>query len=567
MSAASPAVRAFEFHSHRMWDRASIEEALDYMGRTGLNALVFHMTDIIDQLLFPDKFYGKALPLGQWPEFPILKQRLVQENNRQYMNRIIDLAHAKGVKIYFNIKEPWFPETLLYLYPELMDAKGQICPSNPFWWDYVETKVDQLFRQVPGLDGIIQSPGTIESKVNFSYSACTCERCQAMTQSQWIRNVTEALYKPLKAHGKEFIVRDFAYFPSELEAIFDVMKDMPADVSVSLKCAPHDFYPTFPQNPRIGKTEGHPQWVEFDIWGQYCGLGVFPCILLDDIRERVEYARANGAESYLARTDWEIVTDGWAMRCFSIINLYALEKYWDDPHYDRRRIYEEALRLAENIDMPFAGRIKVESDADLDGLIAILEQTWPIISRSLYIDRHLFQGNSMGAVVDSLEEARYTTVEHHSLSIWDPGHENVFANLNAANVARLLNEKQQAMDQVSGVVAALRAGEFGLNRRLNASMLSLFEAFELYVKQFYRSGRAYILTEHALASGDAAIRRAAEQEIATLAPLAKEIEAFAPSYRFEPQSNITAMLMNPLRMRSLAGSLTAALAAPAAQRA
>jgi hypothetical protein len=553
-------LRGLEIHSHRIWDRASIERAVDFMTRLGLNALVFHQTDMIDALLLPDKYFGQALPLGQWPEFPILKTRLFQEDHRHYMNQVIRSAHARGIQVYFNIKEPWYPEVLLYVRPDLLDAKGQVCPSNPFWPEYVEAKVEQLLRDVPDVDGIIQSPGTIESKVSFSYSSCGCERCRATTFAAWMKSITVSLYRPLTAHGKRLIVRDFSYFPSDSDAIFDVMKDVPAEVAVSLKCAPHDFYPTFPQNPRIGHSEGHPQVVEFDVWGQYCGLGVFPCLLLDDIRGRVKYALARGAQGYIARTDWEIVTDGWALDCFSFINAYALQKLWEDPDYETRRIYREALELMVDVDLPFAGRIRVESERDLDGLAGILARTWPILSKSLYIHNHMFQGNSMGAVVDSLREARYTTVEHHSLSIWDESQPDVFKHLDAAMVEALLAEKEEALVEIRDIVTRLRGGHAGLNPRLNRAMLTLCEAFELYVRQFHRAGRAYILTEYALATGAAADTARASAEVYQLDAVEAELEAFRPAYLYEPQSNITAMLLNPRRTASLRRSLAAALA-------
>lgn len=556
---AAGGIRGFEFHSHRIWDRRSIERAMDFMRQVGLNALIFHQTDIIDRLVLPDKFFGQALPLGTWPEFLILKDRLVLENNRNYMNQVIDAAHAKNIQVFFNIKEPWYPEYLLYLYPDLMDRHGKVCPSNPFWWEFVEAKVEQLLKQVPAVDGIIQSPGTIETKVSFSYSSCTCERCQAMTLAEWMKRITLSIQRPLEAQGKRFIVRDFAYFPSEMEAIFDVMKDLPDDVVVSLKCAPHDFYPTFPQNPRIGKTDGHEQWIEFDTWGQYCGLGVFPCILLDDIRERVTYARHNGAAGYTGRTDWEIVTEGWALECFSLINLYGLHKLWEDPTYPKRTIYAEALRLLENTNVPFAGQIKIENEQDLDGVMALLEQTWPILRKSLYIKGHLFQGNSMGAAVDSLREARYTTTEHHNLSIWDVTQPELSAYFTAEGINELLSEKEAALADVRAVVTSLRDKKLGLNRRLNAAMLSLFDAFELYVRQFYHAGRAYVLTEYALKTGQPEDTANAVREVAQLTEIGQAVEAFRPGYLYEPHANLTALLLDAQRIFSLQQSLLAAL--------
>jgi len=109
-------------------------------------------------------------------------------------------------------------------------------------------------------------------------------------------------------------------------------------------------------------------------------------------------------------------------------------------------------------------------------------------------------------------------------------------------------------------VASLRGGRAGLNPRLNRAMLTLCEAFELYVRQFHQAGRAYVLTEYALATGAVADRKRALGEVERLGDVEAELEAFRPAYRFEPQSNITAMLLNPQRTGSLRRSLAAALA-------
>jgi len=76
--------------------------------------------------------------------------------------------------------------------------------------------------------------------------------------------------------------------------IVDACARVSKDVVVSLTSTPHDFYAGFPDNPRIGRVNGNPQWVEFDSWGQFFGLGLFPAIVLDDMRERFRHCAANG---------------------------------------------------------------------------------------------------------------------------------------------------------------------------------------------------------------------------------------------------------------------------------
>ncbi len=46
-----------EFHNNRMWKWASVEKALDFMEEFGMNALIFHQNDIIDQVVLPEKYF------------------------------------------------------------------------------------------------------------------------------------------------------------------------------------------------------------------------------------------------------------------------------------------------------------------------------------------------------------------------------------------------------------------------------------------------------------------------------------------------------------------------------
>jgi hypothetical protein len=74
-------------------------------------------------------------------------------------------------------------------------------------------------------------------------------------------------------------------------------------IVISLKNTPHDFYPTFPDNARIGDVGNHPQWVEFDTWGQFFGLGVVPSIILDDLSQRFRHSAKSGVSGVIALLD------------------------------------------------------------------------------------------------------------------------------------------------------------------------------------------------------------------------------------------------------------------------
>ena len=84
------------------------------------------------------------------------------------------------------------------------------------------------------------------------------------------------MYRPLAKAGMRLVVRDFSYTADHQFAMVEAARSVSKDITMALKKAPHDYYPTFPDNPAIGCCDSDMrQWVEFDTWGQYFGLGYF----------------------------------------------------------------------------------------------------------------------------------------------------------------------------------------------------------------------------------------------------------------------------------------------------
>ena len=95
------------------------------------------------------------------------------------------------------------------------------------------------------------------------------------------------------------------------------------DIVIAMKNMPHDYYPTFPNNPRIGNTGDRPQWVEFDCWGQFYGMGFFPCSVVEDMHRRFEFCHAHGVQGIWLRTDWEGMIEASTFNSFNILNVIA----------------------------------------------------------------------------------------------------------------------------------------------------------------------------------------------------------------------------------------------------
>ena len=109
------------------------------------------------------------------------------------------------------------------------------------------------------------------------------------TDFEWYRNVLKAMYNPI-SKAKSLIVRDFAYTSEQQNLMIEACEAVSEDIIIALKAQPHDYYPTFPNNPKIGNTGKLREYIEVDTWGQYFGMGIAPMSLVEDIKQRLEYS-------------------------------------------------------------------------------------------------------------------------------------------------------------------------------------------------------------------------------------------------------------------------------------
>jgi hypothetical protein len=185
-------LRGLEIHTSRMWQWAAVERALDFMTPTGLNALIFHRNDLIDQLVFPEDYFSVDLMWKRWP----VRMHTIQ-NNRHYIAKVVRAAKERGIAFYTEVKEIWYPEELLEIFPALRKADGTLCPNDPLWWEFLEKKMRELLAVMPDIAGVIVSPGTRESKISISTNKCECERCKSTDAKTWYYKLLDALYRPL----------------------------------------------------------------------------------------------------------------------------------------------------------------------------------------------------------------------------------------------------------------------------------------------------------------------------------------------------------------------------------
>ena len=488
--------RAMELHdSTQIWNLDEIRKRLDFMVKNHMNALVFHEPGIEDKIVFPAKFLGgSGEPDSYYDAFlevdhAILYHALRENlnlNRRDYMNHVIREAKEAGVQIFFENKELWFSDFILKYKKELMQD-GVICPSDPFWYEeFLPYKYKELFLALPDLGGIVCSIGTGEARLAISNTfACGCERCRHLDPVEWYKNMIMAMYKPFHEAGKKLIIRDFIYTKEEQERFKTAFNAMPEDIVLSLKNTPHDFYPTFPDNPLMGQVDPHPQITEYDVNGQFFGWGAQPSAMLKDIRRRLKYGSEHHVTGFLARTDWEGVQDWTCFDNLNIVNLYAIAAYAENENVREEEIY---LKWLQGEHMLQEDLLPGELKRCVEEVAEIMNATWPIVEKTNFVNGCLFSNDSCMHLTP--EQFTFIGGTHHSLSEWDPEKKDALA-MTPENIRSILADKDEARLRCEELADRVAGRNMGLADKAYEQMREHFEFMRWYVRGFRLTARGY----------------------------------------------------------------------------
>ena len=546
------AIRGLEFHSSRMWQWAQVERAIDFMAKTNLNALIFHQNDLLDKLVWPDRYFPDPIKWARWPA-----RIHVLMNNIHYMNKVVREAKERGIDFYLEVKEINYPDGILERYPELRNADGEVCATHPFWWEFVEAKMEEVLQAVPDLAGVIMSGGTRESMVSMAKNACRCERCRSYTTTQWHTRLLHAMYKPLAQRGRKLIVRDFAYTADQQSSIIEAANAVSEDIVISLKNTPHDYYPTFPNNPQIGHVGSHPQWIEFDTWGQFYGLGFFPASVVEDMQRRMNHCREQGAEGIYLRTDWENLTESSVFNSFNLLNLLAGARLSQNLDVDLDQIYRDWAAYGLYSPLEPSSRIRepvapTSPDAD-EKLKNFMKASWSVIEKTIFVRGHVFHDDCMWP--DIVDRGFYTMTGIHGRDDWEPGASRLVEPTDE-NMAVIFREKAEAVQQVKALADILSVETLGLPDDFVAEIKEMLALYELYVRGYELSAHCCFLVRKATTTKkaeDAAKARAA------VAPMRAYREELCQHLQKRHYPHYVYWLLDEGRLRDLLNDIDAQL--------
>lgn len=476
-----------EFHNNRMWKWACVERALDFMEEFGMNALIFHQNDIIDQVVLPEKYFTEEEMWAYWP----IRYCNIGSHGR-YLSRLLEECGRRGIDFYLEVKEIWYPEAILDKFPGLRNEEGHICPTDPFWFTFFGDKITELLEKFPGIRGVIVSPATRESKISIAAGQCHCERCKRTSEKEWYKAYLQAVYGPLAQKGKKLVVRDFAYEKDSQNAVVEAAQECSEDIVVALKNVPHDFWPTFPHNPAIEKETVLEKWIEYDVWGQYCGLGVFPCSLLEDIRYRQGHCLENGSSGIWYRTDWELLDEGSCFNSLNLLNLIGAVMYARNPNCSEREIYKKFLEYglctAWREESSMAAPQRPVGEHALEQMMGLMESSREIILKTLYVKGHVFSYSSR--YQHSYQSIYNVMNVYHKRWQWDEGSRLDILPAKE-NLASIYREKEEALEMAKTLAETFRPEDLGVADWMCRDLEEMLRLFPVYVEGFYWSAKVY----------------------------------------------------------------------------
>lgn len=486
-----------EIHNRRMWNWAAVERALDFINEFGMDALIFHQNDLLDAVVLPQKYFDEEEMWAYWP----IRYCAVGTNG-QYIKKLLRECTKRGIQFYFEVKEIWYPAALLEKFPHLRGTDGHICPSEPFWFEFLSNKVQELTEIFPQMAGMIVSPATRESKVSIAAGQCGCSRCRSLTDKEWYSRYIQAVYEPLEKAGKRLIVRDFAYDSHSQSSVMDAAADRSSDIVMALKNVPHDFWPTFPDNPAIESKTTLEKWVEYDVWGQYCGLGVFPCSLVEDIIRRQTHCLECGCSGIWYRTDWELLDDCSCFSSLNMLNLIAGVMHAKNPDCTVKEIYQRWIQYGINsafIEESAVSPPQIPSKDSLSSLRHLMETGNTILMKSLFVRGHVFSYSSR---YQHAYESIYRVMNvYHRRDQWDPSSKQKILPTKE-NLEIIFQEKQEALNLARRLEETFDAEALGVSDEQKAYTKEMLHLLVLYVRGFQLSAQVYFHMNRAVEMQD-----------------------------------------------------------------
>lgn len=232
----------------------------------------------------------------KYSQFNSVKDKTYVEYCLQVTNEVLDKLFAAGIKSYMWHHELELPIGFEEVYPETLNADGDIEVSHPLIKDFLENKLEDFFFAYPKMDGIVLT--LHETRIPLLKL-----KNQKLGKIERVKYVTQILFNTCKRLGKELIVRPFASIEEDYQMMTNAYEEISKDLIIMDKWTQFDWSLTLPNNAFFNKIKHNPLMIETDIFGEYFGKGYLPIMLKDHIQEKVCYCENFSPIGYCSRID------------------------------------------------------------------------------------------------------------------------------------------------------------------------------------------------------------------------------------------------------------------------
>lgn len=344
--------------------------------------------------------------------------------NQAGLDAVCDTARRTGLRFGFWHRELVGPRDWLERMPELRAADGLIDLENPRLYDHIRAKFGEFLARFPGVHEIVLT------LTETQYVVAHRPFCR-LPPAERLRRVIQAVADVTDRSGRQLVIRPFSAVRADELFVRDAVNQLQArNVAVMYKTEPFDWNPFLPDEELIGSIARYEARAEIDAGSEYYGQGCFPVCNATYLSGRLERAARKGATVAIIRVDRGhnypslehplneaniLVPTHWAMTPET-----PVARHW--TAWLQRRHGTRSTRLA-----------------------ALLEQTFEVTKKSLYIDR---QSLTHRAFPD-LEMAKHILVfqlfqEHVPLSQLTE-HWSMLPERHTLTHAQLLAEKEEAL--------------------------------------------------------------------------------------------------------------------------
>ena len=287
---------------------------------------------------------------------------------RDRLNQVVDLIHETGRKVIYWHREVVIPKPVVECAPELVDERGEIDFSGDAYWELIRNKIKEFFSVVPGMDGIVLT------LTEADYSVIHNSDPERYPPTEIAARLIRTFAEGLGAAGKSLTFRTFGSIDEDYTALSVAAESALKDCTfeIETKVSPFDWSLVLPPNPCLEKRKNAGLAAEFDLLGEFFGMGEVPCLYPELILEQVKYAIEKGCDRVTGRID------RYGRRCLGSvneINLLAFSMAVGNPKVTAEEVWHT---WAEKHWGPAGPK-----------LIPIMKTSTELIRKSYYIDGHM----------------------------------------------------------------------------------------------------------------------------------------------------------------------------------